>query len=107
MLKQFNRRARGPCVLFVSATWCPHCRAAKPEMEEAADILGSVVPVYVVDSERDKAVVERLGVEGFPTILFMDAAGRLTPYEGPRRGKDVAAWTCAHSGNCGRSGRTY
>jgi protein disulfide-isomerase A1 len=106
-LRKFDRGGRGAAVLFVSAEWCPHCRNARPELVRAAAILGSVVPVQEVDSERDKDVVERLGVGGFPTIMFRDASGRLSEYTGPRRGKDIADWACAHSGNCGRSNRLY
>lgn len=104
-LKPYRSNAPATAVLYASATWCPHCRATTPEMEKAAAILGSVVPVYVVDSERNKDVVRALGVRGFPTIFFRNAMGRLVQYNGERRGQKIADWVCAHSGNCGRSTR--
>jgi thiol-disulfide isomerase/thioredoxin len=100
-VKAYRSNAPTVSVLFVKAEWCPHCQSAKPEMAKAAAVLGSVVPVYAVDSERNKAVVQKLGVEGFPTILFRDARGKLHPYEGPRTGQKIADWVCSKSGMCG------
>lgn len=97
-LRQYNRSRSGPALLFVSATWCPHCRNAKPEMTRAAVILGTVVPVYVVDSEKHKDVVQALGVEGFPTILYRNESGRMVEYRGERSGQKIADWACSQSG---------
>lgn len=105
-LKPYRRNARGPAVLFVKADWCPHCREMKPEMQKAAALLGSVVPVYAVDSEKHEDVIQKMGVDGFPTIFYMDREGKLTMYrEESRTGRKIADWACAHSGNCGRSKR--
>lgn len=101
-VKNYRRNSSGPAVLFVKADWCPHCRHAKPEISKAAAILGSVLPVYEIDSERHKDVIESLGVDGFPTIFFRDASGRLKTYNGERRGQKIADWACAQSGACGR-----
>lgn len=99
--------AKGPAILFVKAEWCPHCKTAKPEMEAAAQQLKSVIPVYAVDSERDKAVIDKFkNFKGFPTIYFKNAQGKLVEYrEGDRKAQKVVDWACAHSGNCGRSTR--
>ena len=105
-VKSYRRGVTGPAVLFVKAEWCPHCQAAKPEIRKAAAILGTVLPVYEVDSEKHKDVVEEFGVDGFPTIFYMDASRKLKQYrEGPRTGQKIADWACAHSGRCGRSTR--
>ncbi len=101
-VSQYRTGARGPAVLFVKADWCPHCQSTKPEIRRAAQIMGSVVPIYEVDSERNADVVRALGVNGFPTILFRNAAGRMTAYNGERRARDIADWACAKSGSCGR-----
>lgn len=101
----YNRRARGPAVLYCSMATCPHCKSTRPHMAHAAALMGSVVPVYEVDSQRDADVIEALGIQGFPTILFLDVNGRTTEYEGARSGRDIADWACAHSGGCGRSFR--
>lgn len=101
-VKAFRRNSSGPAVLFVKADWCGHCTAAKPEIRKAAEILGSVLPVYEIDSDKQRDVVEALGVNGFPTILFRSANGQLTNYRGERSGRKIADWACAKSGGCGR-----
>lgn len=101
-VKAYRKNAAKVAILFVKADWCPHCQAAKPQMDRAASFLGSVVPVYEVDSERNADVIEALGVESFPTILFRDARGKLTEYQGAREGRAIGDWACAQSGMCGR-----
>lgn len=99
-LKPFRRGSTGPDLLFVKADWCGHCKAAKPELAKAAAVLGSVLPVRVVDSEKNKDFIATLGVEGFPTIIFRNAAGRMKTYNGERTGRKIADWACAQSGGC-------
>lgn len=101
-VKPYRKNAPKVAILAALADWCPHCKAAKPELDRASDILGSVVPVYEVDSERNADVVEALGVQAFPTILFRDARGKLTEYTGDRKARSIADWACAQSGMCGR-----
>lgn len=102
LVKPYRKNARSPSILFVKAEWCPHCQHAKPELEETASILGSVLPVYSVDSERNAETVEALGVRGFPTIMYQSVDGKMVEYGGPRKGKKIADWACAQSGMCGQ-----
>jgi thiol-disulfide isomerase/thioredoxin len=101
-LKTYRRGVSGPAVLFVKADWCGYCKAAKPEMRRAAATLGTVLPVYEIDADRQKDIVATMPVSGFPTIFFLTAAGQLRKYEGERQGQKVADWACAQSGACGR-----
>mgnify|MGYP006271566817 CR=1 FL=1 len=102
-VRPYSRNAAaGPALLFVKAEWCPHCQHTKPEMRKAAAILGSVLPVYSVDSDKNADVVRQLNVDGFPTIFFRTADGRLKTYRGERVGQKIADWACAQSGMCGR-----
>lgn len=101
-VKQYSANAAKVALLFNKADWCPHCKAAKPEIDRAAQILGTVVPVYAVDSERDAVFQSKIGVQAFPTIMFRDARGKLTEYSGAMDGRAIADWTCAQSGMCGQ-----
>lgn len=105
-LLAFRKNHRKPAILYVNAKWCGFCKTTRPEMEKAAATLGSVVPIYDMDADRNKGDVENLKmVTGYPTILFVDATGKTTVYRGERVGKNLADWACAQSGNCGRSSR--
>lgn len=96
-VKQFNPNVAGPAVLFVKADWCGHCKTTKPEIRAASSLLGSSVPIYEVDSERDADTVKGLGVSGFPTIIFLNAQGRLGKYTGERTGQKIAQWAAARA----------
>lgn len=105
-LLAYRKNHRKPAILYVNAKWCGYCKTTRPEMEKAAATLGSVVPVYDMDADRNQEDVEQLkGVSGYPTILYVDATGKTTVYPGERTGKDLADWACAKSGNCARSSR--
>lgn len=62
-----------------SADWCPPCIAMKhdvwpdPAVERAME---SYIPV-LVDVDRDAAVSAKYGVRGIPTVLVLDATGRV------------------------------
>lgn len=102
-------RIQKPSIVFVKAEWCPHCQTTKPEIGKAAEILGSVLPIYMIDGDKHKADIDRklkLKVDGYPTIVFLGRNGEMTQFkEGARTGKKIADWACAHSGNCGKSMR--
>lgn len=104
MIRRFSRSHAGPALLFVSSKTCPYCIQARPQVRHAAAVLGSVVPVYEVDAVDHADVVKSLRVDGFPTILFRRANGRLLEYRGERDGRRIADWACAVSGMCGPSG---
>lgn len=101
-VKQYRKNARMPALLFAKAEWCPHCQDAKPELEQAASVLGSVLPVYAVDSERNADAIRQLKVKAYPTIMYQSAEGTVKEYKGERRGNKIADWACAQSGMCGR-----
>lgn len=106
-VRDWHSGVRGPAVLFVKADWCPHCRSAKPEVEEAARTLARAnIKVYAVDSERHKAYIQKLGVSGFPTILLLTDTGRTRAFPGgDRTAERIASWVCVSSGACSLGGR--
>ena len=99
---RFGTNPPGPCVLFCKADWCGHCTRAKPEIAEAARRMGSVVPVYVIDADKQEKIVSGLGVQGFPTIFYVDQNGRKHEYGGDRTGRAISEWVCNKVGSCMR-----
>jgi len=88
----FTRKLNLPCVLFVSAHWCPHCTDMAPHMKRCQTSLQNEMPVYVVDADKNKKVVEQLGVRGFPTVLIVGTDRKMREYTGPRNGNSIAAF---------------
>jgi thiol-disulfide isomerase/thioredoxin len=77
--------ASGREVIIVKASWCGHCKTAKPEFERlvAASPVkldnGSEVTIRQLDADEDASEVKKLGVRGYPTILVGSQE-----YSGPR-----------------------
>jgi protein disulfide-isomerase-like protein len=74
-------------VLFY-ADWCGHCKKLKPEWDKCAkDVNTDKKRMIKVDvggkSKEEQALVEKYGVDGFPTILVFQN-GSHEPYQGER-----------------------
>ena len=64
--------------------WCPHCKVVKPEWEKLEkDNELKMVEIKKVNCEENEDVVNELGIEGFPTILYTKN-GKVEPYNGER-----------------------
>lgn len=84
-----------PALLYVNAKWCPHCVEARPVLQQVSNITGTAVPVYDVDSERNKKLISELGVKGFPTIIYRNGAGRLAEFKNMARTRqNIEGFVC-------------
>lgn len=81
--------------------WCGHCKQLAPQWEEAATALkkaGVAVALAKVDAtlESAKALAERYGVRGYPTIKMFrggdGAAEAAAEYSGPREAAGIVAF---------------
>ena len=89
-------RTAAPSLVFVGVEWCTFCRQAKPIMEDVARALGSTVPVYFVDADKNKALSASLGVKSYPTIFYATDSG-LYKFEGERTVNSIVGFVCEHS----------
>jgi thiol-disulfide isomerase/thioredoxin len=73
-------QAAGKTVLLhVHASWCPTCRRQEPVVEKLAKERPGLV-IYVVDYDRDKGTLKKLGVTSQATLVLFKGAtevGRL------------------------------
>lgn len=83
-------------LLAVTASWCHFCAKAAPEIEKLAKMTGSVYPVCYIDADKCKATVNLLGVEGFPTILFIENGIVKETYSGERSSGAMMNAVCDH-----------
>lgn len=79
-------QARPVLVLFYMIG-CSHCNANKPAWEEAKKSAGGGVDVLEVESS---AVPDDEGVQGFPTMRYIDKTGKTTETTGQKQsGKEI------------------
>lgn len=81
-----------PLLFSVGAQWCPHCVAIAPALEELARLFAANnegVRVGKVDGPRNRGLMARLGVKGFPTLFFF-RDGQVWRYP-TRQGRTVEA----------------
>jgi thiol-disulfide isomerase/thioredoxin len=66
-------------IVAVLVSWCGHCRKTKPEFERVAiKYKDSNYPLYFLDGDEDSTLTTGIGVQGFPTMIFLDKDGYLT-----------------------------
>lgn len=60
-------------LLFITVRWCDHCIALKSELKALANAarLSEDILVAQVDADDEPGVASKLGVTGFPTILYV------------------------------------
>ena len=51
------------------ASWCPHCRAMMPVVEQVKELLDGRVKVYQFDIDENKEWADDLKVESIPTFI--------------------------------------
>ena len=62
---------------FFYADWCPHCKKAKPEWQNLKSMYsgGKQINGYTINfvdvSDKNKEIVDKFNVEGFPTIKLI------------------------------------
>jgi thiol-disulfide isomerase/thioredoxin len=61
--------AAQPVLVVFSASWCPHCQAAKPIV---ARIQNEGVDVILVDVDKNRGKVKDYGVETIPCFLTIE-----------------------------------
>ena len=68
-----------PAMLFITTTWCGWCKKLAEDTfsnEEVVKALEGFTPV-LVDGDAEKDIGVKFGVEGYPALRFLDAAGEV------------------------------
>jgi thioredoxin 1 len=56
-------------IYLFKAEWCGHCRGFKPTWEKIKEDLKNKYEFITVDADKDKNLIEKWKIQGFPTII--------------------------------------
>ena len=69
------------------------CDRLAPEMDRLVKMVEGTARVATVDATANKAVADRYGVHGYPSLkLFTEEGKKVTDYKGPRDADHLAAF---------------
>ena len=92
-LDKINKHAQngGESVIALTAPWCGHCNALKPELVKMKSKLrgGNGIVANVSDKYHSQLKMDTK-VDGFPTIRHFKGGDKVKDYEGKRVAADLA-----------------
>jgi len=74
--KEWKYEGDKPAIIDFYADWCAPCRQLSPLVEEIAKEYAGKIVVYKVDTEKERALAQSIGITGLPTLLFIPAKGK-------------------------------
>lgn len=74
--KEWKYEGDMPAIIDFYADWCAPCRQLSPLVDEIAREYAGKIVVYKVDTEKEKALSQSIGITGLPTLLFIPAKGK-------------------------------
>ena len=74
--KEWKFEGNKPAIIDFYADWCPPCRQLSPLVEEIAKEYAGKIDVYKVDTDKETALAQALGITNLPTLLFIPAKGK-------------------------------
>ncbi len=83
-------------LLDVWAAWCGPCRLMAPLMDWAASTYGPALVVAKLNADDSPAAVERLGVQGLPTLILFKAGQEVARHEGAIPQKQLQTFLDTH-----------
>lgn len=73
------------------APWCGHCKQLAPILDEVAVSFESDADVMIakIDATANDIPQGTFDVQGYPTLYFKTASGKISQYEGDRTKEDI------------------
>jgi thioredoxin 2 len=82
----------GAALLFFWATWCSHCRAMIPLMEEVAREKAGMIKVAMINSEKEPSLARRFDVLSVPKLIIYRYGKKTDEINGEVRKDQLEAW---------------
>ncbi len=68
--------AQLPKLWDFSAEWCPPCQKLKPVIAELEHEYAGRIEIRTIDTDREKELAQKFGVQAIPTLVYLDASGK-------------------------------
>lgn len=88
-MQNYNEMITGAPTVLVEfyASWCPHCQRMMPVVADVRDLLGSSVPVYQFDIDKEKELSKENGIDTIPTFIVYHQGKEVWRHSGEIDGK--------------------
>jgi thioredoxin len=74
--KQWKFEGNLPVIIDFYADWCGPCRQLSPRIEEIAKEYAGKIIVYKVDTDKEKLLAQKMGIQSLPTLVFIPVNGQ-------------------------------
>ena len=71
--------------VFFKMNGCPHCENMQGEWNKFVSNNRSGVPTMELEASANQQLAEKYGVQGYPTLLMVNADGVIANFEGERK----------------------
>lgn len=79
-----NKTINKKTFVFFKMNGCPHCEKMQGEWNKFVSNNRTGVPTMELEASANQKLAEKYGVQGYPTLLMVDANGVLANFEGER-----------------------
>ena len=81
-----NNNGKHEGIIRFYTSWCGHCKNFHGSM---LNLSKQGIPMKALDCDQHGHLSQKLGVEGYPTLGFVNQKGQIFKYEGSRREGDI------------------
>lgn len=74
--KEWKYEGDKPAIIDFYADWCGPCRQLSPLVAEIAKEYAGKIVVYKVNTDKETALAQNVGITGLPTLLFIPVTGK-------------------------------
>lgn len=88
-------------IVSFTCSWCGHCRNMVKSYSEAADACGGSFLFFNVDCVKYPELSNKLDIQGYPTIKYIDKNGKMyKDFAGERSRDSLLGGVCKESRVC-------